>query len=352
MPCREKVSRRFVFKYCVLLESFQIFESSFCFASVLLQRFRYCESVHSIMKWPDNRAFAFSVFDDPDSQTTAGLQTVYGFLSDAGLRTTIGVWPRPPIRERNSPGQTCGDPKYRKCVEHLASRGFEIGYHNTSPHSSFRNEIVDGLDAFSDMFGKSPITMANHYNAEAIYWGKDRLGGVVKTVYSTVTAGRNLRFYGHVEGSPHFWGDLCKSRVRYCRNFTYDDINTLQACPWMPYYDPERPYVQYWFASSNAKNVEGFVKLVSEENQDRLEAEGGACIVYTHFGLGYVRDGALDRRVRMLIDRLKKKNGWFVPLRTLLDYLMAQRSDATITSAQRRKLEWRWLRARLLHGSS
>src|SRR6266496_486467 len=191
----------------------------------------YLACVAIIMKWPDNRAFAFSVFDDPDSQTTTGLKSVYGFLSDAGLRTTIGVWPRPPIREPNSPGQTCGDLEYRKSVQELASLGFEIGYHNTTSHSSFRNEIVDGLDAFSDLFGKNPITMANHYNAEAIYWGRDRLGGAPQRIYSAATRGRNARYYGHVENSPHFWGDICKSRVRYCRNFTYDNINTLQACP-------------------------------------------------------------------------------------------------------------------------
>ena len=304
------------------------------------------------MNWPGNHAFAFSVFDDPDSQTTAGLRTVYDFLSDAGLRTTIGVWPRAPLRERNSPGATCGDTEYRNSVLELAKRGFEIGYHNTTPHSSFRNEIIDGLDAFSELSGNNPITMANHYNAEAIYWGKERLSGVRQRIYSTVTLGRNNKFYGHVEPSPHFWGDLCKTRVRYCRNFTYDNINTLQACPWMPYHDPERPYVQHWYASSNAKNINGFVKLLSEENQDRLEAEGGACIVYTHFGLGFVQDGSLDVRFRRLIDRLKRKNGWFVPVRTLLDYLLSQRSEAVIAASERRKLEWRWLGARLVNGSS
>jgi hypothetical protein len=302
-------------------------------------------------KWPGNHTFAFTVFDDPDSQTLAGLRSVYDFLADAGLRTTVGVWPCGPTRETNSPGQTCQDIEYRKYVQGLSAGGFEVGYHNTTAHSSFRSEIADGLKVFADYFGQSPITMANHYNAEAIYWGRDRLSGTHRLLYSAATLGRNT-FSGHVEQSPYFWGDLCKNQVRFCRNFTYHHINTLRSCPWMPYHDPDRGYVNYWFASSNAKNVSSFLHLLSEENQDQLEAEGGACIVYTHFGLGFVRDGSLDPRFRFLIDRLKRRNGWFVPVGTLLDYLLSQRSDATISSAQRRKLERHWLGEKLLRGAS
>ena len=46
--------------------------------------------------WPDNKRFAFTVFDDPDSQTLEASQAVYGFLRDRGFRTTKGVWPLAP----------------------------------------------------------------------------------------------------------------------------------------------------------------------------------------------------------------------------------------------------------------
>ena len=49
-------------------------------------------------------------------------------------------------------------------------------------------------------------------------------------------------FRGHVEGDPLFWGDLCRDRVRYVRNFTFADVNTLASCPLMPYHDPKRPW--------------------------------------------------------------------------------------------------------------
>jgi hypothetical protein len=305
------------------------------------------------MKWPDGRTFAFTVFDDPDGQTLEGMQGIYDFLSNSGLRTTIGVWPCAPTRKINSHGETCAHIEYCQYVQSLHRGGFEIGYHNTTSHSCYRKEIADGLEAFSELFGSAPITMANHYNAEAIYWGRHRLSGVRRAIYDAATLGRRKgRFSGHVRGSPHFWGDLCKSKILFCRNFTYDDINTLRACPWMPYHDKERPYVPYWFASSNGKNAKTFLKLLSESNQDALEEQGGACIVYTHFGLGFASDGILDSRFRLLMQRLTRKNGWFVPVGVLLNYLLAQRSDSVLTTRQRRDMEWRWLGNKLLKGIS
>jgi hypothetical protein len=304
------------------------------------------------IKWPGGKTFAFTVFDDPDSQTLGGVRSVYDFLSDAGLRTTVGVWPCGPTREVNSPGATCADTEYLQYLQELQRLGFEVGYHNTTPHSSFRKEIAAGFDRFTDFFGPAPITMANHYNAEAIYWGRDRLSGARQLIYKAATLGRKNSFYGHIENSEYFWGDLCKQKVRYCRNFAYANIDTLQACPWMPYHDPERAYVNYWYASSDGANVNRLLQLLSEKNQDALEAQGGACIVYTHFGLGFVEAGVLNARFRLLIDRLKRKNGWFVPVNTVLDYLMTQRADSAITTQQRSDMEWRWLSRKLLKGTS
>ena len=55
----------------------------------------------------------------------------------------------------------------------------------------------------------------------------------------------------------------------------------------MPYHDPDRPYVNAWFAASEGADVTAFNRCLSEEHQDRLEAEGGACIMYTHFASGF-----------------------------------------------------------------
>jgi len=54
----------------------------------------------------------------------------------------------------------------------------------------------------------------------------------------------------------------------------------------------------------------------------------------------------------MLMERLAKKNGWFVPVSTLLDQLRRRHADRSITESQRRALESRWLWEKLFRGTS
>ena len=111
----------------------------------------------------------------------------------------------------------------------------------------------------------------------------------------------------------------------------------------MPYYDPDRPFVNRWFASSEGATVESFNKTISEENQDLLEAEGGACIMYTHFAFGFYQDSVLNKRFTNLMTRLSQKKGWFVPVSEILDYLKEQKGERIITKRQRMLLELRWM---------
>ena len=48
--------------------------------------------------------------------------------------------------------------------------------------------------------------------------------------------------------------------------------------------------------------------------------------------------------------RLAKKNGWFVPVATLLDHLLAVNGHREITALQRRRLERKWLWEKLFVG--
>jgi hypothetical protein len=264
----------------------------------------------------------------------------------------MGVWPCAPIREPNSGGETCGNEGYLAYALDLQKRGFEIGYHNTTPHSSYREEIAEGLRRFQGYFGDQSIAMANHYNAEAIYWGTDRLTGLRRPLYQALQAWKPNQFFGHVRNSPYFWGDMCQKQIRYCRNFVSREINTLRFCPYMPYCDPEKPFVNAWYASSEGANVESFVETLSESKQTRLEREGGACIMYTHFGHGFVKNGKLDARFRSLMTALSKRNGWFVPVSTLLGHLRKENGLHTITAQQRASIEWRWLSRKLVRGTS
>lgn len=299
--------------------------------------------------WPEGRRFAFTVFDDPDGQSLETSRLVYSFLSDLGFRTTMAVWPLAPRRKVNSGGETCGNPGYLEHAQRLAGAGFEIAWHNAAPHDCRREETIEGLERFREYFGRYPVSMANHYNQEALYWGDARLSGVRRAIYALW---KHDRYYGHAEGHPCFWGDLCRDRIRYCRNFVFADLNTLRACPWMPYHDPERPFVQRWFAASEGAQGPAFLKLLAERNQDGLEEQGGAAIAYTHFGHGFVENGRLNPGFRRLMERLARKNGWFVPASDILDHLAAQRGVFEMDAATRRKLEWRWLPGKILRGTS
>jgi len=305
------------------------------------------------VQWPHGKRFAFTVFDDPDGQTLRHGRIVYDFLADLGFRTTKGVWPLSGPRPSDD-GQTCDEPAYRDWVQCLRHRGFEIGFHNATFDTSDREQTARGLERFASLFGGYPRAMANHYACrESIYWRADRLTGLRRWTYQTLAPWRmSWAASGHVPGHPNFWGDLCKAHIQYVRNFVYSDVNTLRACPLMPYHDPLRPYVNYWFASSDGANVKRFTTRLSEENQDRLEAEGGACIMYAHFGHGFAENGKLNPRFRQLMERLHKRGGWFVPVSELLDHLLSQRTSPVITDEQRADLEWRWLLCKIVSGSS
>lgn len=306
------------------------------------------------IEWPEGKDFAFTVFDDTDRATIANVEPVYRTLADLGFRTTKSVWP---VAGEGSPvigGSTCDDPAYRAWTLELQAQGFEIGYHGATYVTAPRATIARALERFREIYGHDPMSMANHSGcADSIYWGPDRVSGLRRTAYNLMTKGsRDGAFRGHVDGDPLFWGDLCQERVRYVRNFTYRGVNTLAACPEMPYHDPERPYVNRWFASSEGQTVNAYNACLSEPNQDRLEAEGGACIMYTHFAAGFATDGVVNDRFAQVMDRLSRKNGWFVPVTTLLDFLAARQANPAITAGQRRRLEWRWLASKALVGYS
>ncbi len=306
------------------------------------------------IQWPDGKKFAFTVFDDPDGQSLATSERVYGFLSDQGFRTSKAIWTVGPVRQANSGGDTCAFEPFRRHAVSLQERGFEIAYHLAAPHASTRDETIAALQRFHDYFGAPPSSMANHYNREALYWGPDRLTGLSRTAYRTAKLNFGRRqFTGHVEGDPYFWGDVCRSQITYCRNFVFREINSLRACPEMPYHDPLRPWVNFWFASTEGDQRPAFVSAIRESEQDRLEEEGGACIMYTHFGHGFVDGSDVHAQFRRLMTRLSKKDGWFVPVHVLLDYLRGRaRAGSVIQSPQRVRLEWKWLREKLIHGTS
>lgn len=297
------------------------------------------------VKWPNGKRFAFTVFDDTDRASMENVPSVYALLASLGFRTTKSVWPIAGHGEAMIPGTTCDDPEYLEWVLNLQKQGFEIGFHNATFHTSERAETLRAIDRFRDLFGHDPFTFANHAsNAEAIYWGRARLSGQRALAYDAIRwATRRPTFSGHQENSSLFWGDICRERIRYTRNFVFSDINTLAQCPQMPYRDPARPYVNLWFASSEGATVDEFCDTIETANQDRLEQEGGACIMYTHFGKGFFENGQMNQRFERLMTELAQRDGWFPTTCDLLDYLRDHGRGNNITDRERTVLENRWL---------
>lgn len=243
-------------------------------------------------------------------------------------------------------GQTCDDPDYAAWVARLRDQGFEIAFHHAAYSTSDRAQALRGLERFRELFGGYPTAHANHAdNRDGIYWGPSRVSGVHRLAYTLLTRGRTQgQDSGSDPESGSFWADACRERVTYVLNFVFRDINTLRQVPFMPNHDPARPYVNQWFASSEGPDRRSFCRTIGDEHQDRLEAEGGACIMYTHFGAAdFMEDGRLHPDFVRLMTRLAAKGGWFVPVSTLLDHIRRQRGEHVITASERNRLERRWL---------
>jgi hypothetical protein len=311
------------------------------------------KNMTATIKWPQGKDFAFTIFDDPDLDTIENVSAIYSFLDELGFRTTKAVWPIQGSERPKIGGATCENKQYLEWVLSLQQHGFEIALHNVTYHTSTREQTAHGLDTFRRLFGHDPHSMSNHSGChESIYWGRERLSGRKQTIYDLLHLqlnGKRMQFQGHLTMSPLFWGDLCRDRIKYVRNFVLGDINTLNACPEMPYHDPSRPYVNYWFAGSEGPSVDSFNAMTREANQDRLVSEGGACIMYTHLASGFLERGSINKRFKVLMRRLSKMNGWFVPVHTLLDHILNAKGNHNITPLERSELETRWLYHKLFH---
>lgn len=298
--------------------------------------------------FPGGARFAFTIMDDTDVATVANVGPVYRLLHELGIRTTKTVWPVGcPEGSRNfSSSETLDDAGYVEFVTGLAAQGFEIAFHGATMESSTRDRTLRALERFEATFGGPPRVYASHsYNRENLYWGADRLDQpVLKALYARSNGQPAGWYQGHRPESPWYWGDLARERISYVRNLTYDDINTARINPSMPYRDPRRPLAPWWFSASDAEDVTEFNRLIDERGQDRLEQEGGICIVATHLGKGFSRDGVVDPTAERLLRRLAARPGWFVPVGELLDWLRERRNGEELPASEWRRMQWRWAR--------
>jgi hypothetical protein len=263
------------------------------------------------------------------------------------MRTTKTVWPVgcPEGSRDFSSSETLEDASYREFLIDLQSRGFELTWHGATMESSSRERTATGLERFREVFGHYPSIHVSHaFNRENLYWGTGRVDvPVIRRLASSLGAAPPDYFQGHVEGSPYWWGDLCARHITYGRNLTYNGINTAAANPSMPYRDPARPLVAWWFSCSDAEDADEFAELLQPRNQQRLEDEGGICIVATHLGKRFYDGQRIHPLFEQRIRLLARRAGWFTPVGALLDWLRAQRRDEFLPQSEWRRMQWIWL---------
>ncbi|CUQ67414.1 conserved exported protein of unknown function [Candidatus Nitrospira inopinata] len=299
------------------------------------------------VSFPDGKKFAFSIVDDTDMATLERVKPLYDLLYHYGFRTTKTVW----VLESNdlshppNQGDTLHDPAYRAYMEELKRRGFEIALHGVRGGSSRRSEIIQGLEEFKRVMGDYPVIHVNHsLNQDNVYWGEHRWSFPLFQWGYALAA--KHQFFGHDRTSDYFWGDLVKERIRYVNQFTYSDINLLVVNPSMPYRLSDKPFVNLWFPTADGDNLDRFEALLSKENLDRLEREGGVCLVYTHMGAGsFNKDSGADPRFEGRLKDVSSRNGWFVPASEILDYLQEQpgwRADLSFREMVRLEILFFW----------
>jgi hypothetical protein len=296
--------------------------------------------------FPGGKQFAFSVFDDTDVATLEYIRPIYELLDRLGFRTTKSVWPLPYQGPSDYQGSdTLDDPEYASYVRHLQERGFEIAFHGARMESSERAEIRAAFEVYKQKLGQYPATYAAHgLNCDNLYWGVDRFRfRLWRCLYAALSGRRERPAEGQRTESPFYWADLAERHLRYVRSFTYDDLNLWNVTAAVPYRTAGTPGVRAFFPSAFADNVEEFIELLSPARQARLERERGLCIVSTHFGKGFLRDGRVHPDVIELLTRLSQRPGWFQPVSTVLDYLVGAQGGIVLLEGYRLfRLEGLW----------
>jgi hypothetical protein len=303
------------------------------------------------MSLPAGTRFVFTVLDDTDDSTLENVAPLYGLLKELGFRTTKTVWPLDcPEGSRNFfAAATLQDKRYLGFVHELADAGFEIASHGATMESSRRERTLEGLALIRSEFGQYPRLFCNHgQNRENLYWGSKRFHTrLLRRLIRAVGRADGDAYEGDVERSPYFWGDVCQDVVQYVRNFTFDRLNVAAVDPAMPYHVPAAPYVRYWFSTADAPDVHAFNRVVTRERLDRLEAEGGVCVLSTHFGKGFVTDGRVDPTAEATLRYLADKRGWFAPVSEVLDRLLVAGRGRTLSRRQIARLELTFLTERI-----
>jgi len=224
----------------------------------------------------------------------------------------------------------------QKWATALARKGIEIGIFSLSKanHNWFKD--------ISNIF----VYSHGWVNTKENFRGRI----LSKLIYLKLRKSRRI-FSGEEPESDFFWGDYCKKHIKFIRNHVFNGIKTSSYDRKMPYkVAAKSQYSNYWFSSSDGHTVAEFTTLLKEKNLNALEKNGGFCVIYTHFASGFLKNnGTLNKEFERCIRQLAKRNGWFVPANTLLEFLLKiQLNQNPVSDFYLAKLDALWLFDRII----
>jgi hypothetical protein len=291
-------------------------------------------NVVRVEPYPFGKRFAVTFVDDTDHATRANIAPAYACLREHGLRITKTVWPLRPAAPsggyRGFPqdGETLQDGPYREFCQALHADGFELAMHGASAGDNTRDRTIAAYRLFEEVFGHPPATNVMHArNRENIYWGRH----AVPQWLLAAAVGRMepLDFAGHQPESEFYWGDVCREKTRYVRQFEALHADTLRFDPATPYHDPRKPDVNWWFSATYGAGTR-LLRLMTARTLDALARRRGASILHLymyHYSLAR-GDGrwGVHPGFRAAVERMAaREDGWYVPVATLLDRIRAVR---------------------------
>lgn len=272
----------------------------------------------TILPFPVSKSCALSITDDTDFFQFRTTKPVYDLLNRFGARVTKTVWVfDDPGSSPEKEGLSLVNETYREWVEEQHRRGHEITLHTAGPGDDTRAQTLAAYDSLRSLLGGAypRLDIFHSDNLEAFYWGADRLPSpLLRWLYA---GRRQRRFEGSDPESPYYWVDVSRQRIRYVRTYTFNDIDTWAVNPSMPYEDPATPGAPLWFASSNGRWGDDFVRLVRPENIGALKRAHGVSVIYVHLATGFDTPEAMAAMARCAGDPEIE----FVPAGEVLDRL-------------------------------
>ena len=119
------------------------------------------------------------------------------------------------------------------------SGGVSRSRHTARRWSRARENARCGLEAMRDVFGEYPTSTRTTRTIARTSTGARHASTTDRRARFIDAIPGHVPFDGHVEGSPYWWGDVARGRIRYVRNLTFDALDVTRINPTMPYVDPK-----------------------------------------------------------------------------------------------------------------